>query len=82
MTKKKTKKKKKKRGEITCMLLYLLKVLLQTEQENWVGPTRIWAGVGIQYCPSTGRAAETSLDSVAAAVAGGPICIATVTAAC
>lgn len=35
----------------TCMLLYLLKVLQQTGQENWVGPMRIWEGVGIQYCP-------------------------------
>jgi len=35
----------------TCMLLYLLKVLEQTGQENWVGPMRIWEGVGIQYCP-------------------------------
>ena len=33
------------------MLLYLLKVLQQTGQENWVGPMRIWEGVGIQYCP-------------------------------
>lgn len=31
------------------MLLKRLKVLLQTVQENWVGPTRIWAGEGIQY---------------------------------
>lgn len=35
----------------TCMLLYLLKVLKQTGQENWVGPIRIWEGVGIQYWP-------------------------------
>lgn len=33
------------------MLLYLLKVLKQRGHENWVGPIRIWAGVGIQYCP-------------------------------
>uniref|UniRef100_A0A0A9DTU7 Uncharacterized protein n=1 Tax=Arundo donax TaxID=35708 RepID=A0A0A9DTU7_ARUDO len=33
------------------MLLYRLKVLKQTGQENWVGPMRICAGVGIQYCP-------------------------------
>jgi len=30
------------------MLLYLLKVLLHMEQANCIGPTRIWAGVGIQ----------------------------------
>lgn len=36
------------------MLLYLLNVLLQTGQENWVGPTRICAGEGIQYWPSIG----------------------------
>ena len=36
---------------LTCMLLYLLKVLQQTGQENCVGPMRIWEGVGIQYCP-------------------------------
>lgn len=35
----------------TCMLLYLLKVLKQRGHENWVGPMRIWAGVGIQYWP-------------------------------
>uniref|UniRef100_A0A0A9DCX3 Uncharacterized protein n=1 Tax=Arundo donax TaxID=35708 RepID=A0A0A9DCX3_ARUDO len=34
-----------------CMLLYRLKVLWQTGQENCVGPMRICDGVGIQYCP-------------------------------
>lgn len=33
------------------MLLYLLKVLKQRGQENWVGPIKIWEGVGIQYWP-------------------------------
>lgn len=33
---------------LTCMLLYLLKVLLHMEQANCIGPTRICAGVGIQ----------------------------------
>ena len=33
---------------LTCILLYLLKVLLHMEQANCIGPTRICAGVGIQ----------------------------------
>lgn len=37
--------------DYTCMLLYLLKVLKQRGQENWVGPIKICAGVGIQYWP-------------------------------
>ena len=35
----------------TCMLLYLLNVLKQRGHANCVGPIRIWAEVGIQYCP-------------------------------
>lgn len=57
----------------TCMLLYLLKVLLQTGQENWVGPTRIWAGDGIQYFPSM------RLGFVLTLLVGRPIWRATVT---
>jgi hypothetical protein len=37
------------------MLLYRLKVLKQTAQENCVGPIRICDGVGIQYCPLFSR---------------------------
>jgi hypothetical protein len=37
------------------MLLYRLKVLKQTGQENCVGPIRICDGVGIQYCPLFSR---------------------------
>ena len=40
-----------RRKKLTCMLLYLLKVLQQTGHENCVGPIRIWDGVGIQYWP-------------------------------
>jgi len=35
-------------NQLTCILLYLLKVLLHMEQANCIGPTRICAGVGIQ----------------------------------
>jgi len=35
--------------QYTCKLLYLLKVLKQRGHENWLGPMRIWEGVGIQY---------------------------------
>lgn len=45
----------------TCRLLYLLKVLPQTGHENCVGPTRIWVGVGIQYCPLLKGYPETAL---------------------
>lgn len=74
---------------ITCMLLKRLKVLLQTEQENWVGPMRIWAGEGIQYWPGTWPGLEINgsglfprpppLVVVAAGGGGRPIWSATVT---
>lgn len=45
-----------------------------------MGPTRIWAGEGIQYCPST-RLLPTSLEllELVSTVVGGPMWRATVT---
>lgn len=78
----------------TCMLLYLLKVLKQRGQENWVGPIRIWEGVGIQYwwplfiipLPLTSSLSEFSEEyimfeakSAELVVVGSPKCKATVT---
>lgn len=65
------------------MLLYRLKVLLQTGQENCVGPTRICSGDGIQYCPSTSLLTMSlgvglEVEPAASAV-GGPMWRATVT---
>jgi hypothetical protein len=56
------------------MLLYLLNVLLQTVQENCVGPTRICEGDGIQYWPSTGAVVSVGLEELGPElVVGGPI---------
>lgn len=62
----------------TCMLLKRLNVLLQTEQENWVGPTRIWEREGIQYCPCL-AVKPSWFPLVSFSETGGPIWRATVT---
>lgn len=63
------------------MLLKRLKVLLQTEQENWVGPTRIWESEGIQYCPCLAVKPSWLFPPVLVSLSetGGPIWRATVT---
>lgn len=63
------------------MLLKRLKVLLQTEQENWVGPTRIWESEGIQYCPCLAVKPSWLFPPVRVSLSetGGPIWRATVT---
>lgn len=65
----------------TCMLLKRLKVLLQTEQENWVGPTRICESEGIQYCPCLAVKPSWLFPPLRVSLSelGGPIWRATVT---
>ena len=75
------------------MLLYLLKVLLHIEQANCMGPTRIWAGVGIQnllselkeypwkffFMDISSLRSKTSASTSESPLLGNPMCKATAT---